>query len=495
LDLAFPYWESLAAAAAMTLEDRLECAGLALRLGNREVAATQVEALLKVPDRSARTLLIASQYHAILGDSEPALAFAREAFQMEPANPTNGLALASLLTGSGKPDQAREAAAILWPLAAAPGPAQLTALAAILNSPMATRADRERVHDVLAAKPSRTLQEELVLGDARVSLDPSRQGQIADEFVERYGRGAPEEMAAVGMWLNRQQLYQRTLALLLPDLASRSPVLLDLRYQALVGSGDFRAAYDYVNKDIRGADPFQIEKLRCTAAMRAGDATAAESHLRGMLHHAGIQPQLLRIVADFALRNSNREVAGEAVKRLARSPRDAAEAYRALVLIADEQGETWLARDYGRKLIPLLPDDPTPQLQVAYYDLLLNENIEKTLLLAAKLHEDNPADFGRRALLAFAYLRSNEPQRAGELIDAQTVTWARLPPGIRATVVAILGANGRDEAARSLLRAIPLARLKPEERELIRPYLAPEAEPPLPPPPQPPALRPLPKEL
>ena len=59
---------------------------------------------------------------------------------------------------------------------------------------------------------------------------------------------------------------------------------------------------------------------------------------------------------------------------------------------------------------------------------------------------------------------------AVELIDHQFVTWNKLPAGMRAVTIAILGANGRENTSAKLIGRVPIASLKPEERDLIRPY-------------------------
>jgi hypothetical protein len=70
-------------------------------------------------------------------------------------------------------------------------------------------------------------------------------------------------MAAVAAWLNRQQLYNRTLELVLPDVARSNSRLFQLRYEALMGREDYRAAYDFVSTDVSTKDPMEIEFLRC----------------------------------------------------------------------------------------------------------------------------------------------------------------------------------------------------------------------------------------
>ena len=77
-----------------------------------------------------------------------------------------------------------------------------------------------------------------------------------------------------------------------------------------------------------------------------------------------------------------------------------------------------------------------------------------------------------RIVLALSHLRRNEPAKANALLEGQVVTWARMLPGMRAVVAATLGAGGKINAAASAIRRLPISSLKPEERELIRPYMS-----------------------
>jgi len=479
LEMAFPYFETLFNQSTATREDKEEYTALALSTGHTDIAASQIRALLAEPKPSARTFLLAAQFHGGLRNLSNAVHYAREAVRTEPNNPTNSLVLGRILLASRLPANQQEGRNALLPLARTEGPFQAPAIGAILSSPDAPRADREEILALLDAKPKRTITEELLRQDANVSLDPSRRSSIADELIESHGRASTEGTASVAAWLNRQQLFARTLELVLPDIAAKNPTLTQLRYDALMGLEDYRGAYNFIAQDSNTSNPLQIEFLRCTTAQRLKGQEAIDRHFRNLLTIAARDTRLLRTVADFALRNGRKDIANEAAQQLVRSPRDAAAAYGTLLKIADSQGETWEARDYARKLKDLRGQavDDSLKLQIAYYNLLLEENIDESFATLQGLQQAAPDDFTRRAVLGLAYLRKKQPKEAVALIDHQMVTWASLPAGIRAVAVAILGANKREKASSKLISRIPIARLKPEERALIRPYITGEPTP------------------
>lgn len=468
----FIYFDALFTHAKATVADREEYANLALRVGNLELARQVTDELLESPNPTARTLVLGSQMAYTRRDLTSALRLAREASRLEPANPTNRFAVASMLAFSRRPADRQEGREILWPFARTNGPLQARALTALLTGTEAPRTDREEVEKILTALPKRTLEQDFLLADARVSLDPSRRSKIADELIELHGRGPTEEIVQTARWLNRHQVYHRTRDILLPDAARKDITLFRLRHEALMGLDSAREAYDFIMEDNAPGDPLQVEFLRCATALKLKNQAAIDSHYRTLVKLAQKSTRSLRAVAEFAFRNGNRTISNEIFQLLMRNPRDAATALRGLVRNADALGETWAARDYARKLASLRKDEDPVRLQIAYYDLLLKENLEKAHAEALALHQAKPEDINRRIVLALSHLRRNEPAKANALLEGQVVTWARMLPGMRAVVAATLGAGGKINAAASAIRRLPISSLKPEERELIRPYMS-----------------------
>ncbi|MBL9139707.1 MAG: hypothetical protein JNK85_27810 [Verrucomicrobiales bacterium] len=465
------YFEQLLASKHATTLDREEYAAVALRLGYSDLAWNQIESLLEATNASPNALILGAQYYAIKRQVPKALTLARQSIQADPSNPTNTLTLANLLSVSPAAGDLDQALQMLWPFAQTNGQFQLKALSAILFAPNSPRTDREKVEKVLSEMENRPPEAELLYADAQISLDPTQLNRVADDVIAKYGHGSPAQVIGAASWLNRHRLFARSIEILLPDISFKNEALFRLRYDALVGLGRIRDAYDFVMVDRAPGDPLQLEFLRCNTAIRLKDDAAVESHLRSMIDIARKQPRLLRSVAEFAVRHKKRTIADEANQILSRNKREAVPAFQALLKSADAQGETWVARDYARKLEALKKDDATVKLQIAYYDLLLNENLESATASALALHKAKPEDFNRRAVLALAHLRKDSPKEAAAAIEGQVVRWSRLTPGIRAVVVAAVGGSGKTDVAAKLLLRVPIGSLKPEERDLIRPYL------------------------
>jgi hypothetical protein len=472
-EIAFRYFDPLLASPSATTQDREDFAALALRVGNLDLARQQIEDLLESGNPTPRSLVLGSQLAVARRDMPNALRMARDAASRDPSNPTNHFAVAQVLSLSKRPPDLQEAKDILWPHARSEGPLRTAAITAILAIRDASRSDREEIEKILAAKSPRSIEEELLLAEVRIRLDPSTRESTADAVIEKFGRGTPEHLITTARWLNRNTLFHRTRDLVLADAAGTESALLRLRYEALVGLGDLRGAYDLLMIDKPPGNPIEVEFLRCETALRLGNQAAVESHYQALLTLAQKDPRALRALADFATRHGNRTIANEVLGILARSPRDAATALRGLIRNTDASGETWSARDYARKLAALRPDDDSVKLQATYYDLLLKENLDAASASAQALHLARPEDYNRRAVLALAHLRRRENAKALALVSSQSSAsnWFASPPGIRAVVAATFGAAGRIESATNMLNVLPIARLKPEERELIKPFI------------------------
>ncbi|MCC6231783.1 MAG: hypothetical protein IT580_04020, partial [Verrucomicrobiales bacterium] len=321
LETGLRFYEQLLAMPAATDSDRLGYVELALKLGAMESAWSQLDDLLAAPAPPPHALVLGAQYFAFRRNPLRALALARSAVAAEPNNPTNAMALAVLLGASRNAADKAEATRMLMPVASASGPLQLRALSALLSMPEVARGDRERATAVLEAMPQRGQEAELLWYDARIALDVTLRPRLADEAVDRWARGTPLELAQLGGWLNRHGLYQRTLDLVLADAALAQEALFRVRYDALVGAGAIRDAYEFVLLDRVPGDPMLVEQLRVATAARLRDTKAVQSHLRAMLDATKGNPRQLRIVAEVAQRYQQRGIADEAHRVLSRNKR------------------------------------------------------------------------------------------------------------------------------------------------------------------------------
>lgn len=470
-EAAMWYWDQLLAGPDARLSDREEALQAAIRMGRGDLADRHASFLVTNSATSTRGLLLLSELARLRNDATNAILLARAAHRKEPDNPTNIVTYGSLLLSASDAKMRVEGKELIRALAGASGPFQLRAIQLLAARPDANRLDREDCLQLLDGLAERDLATELLRRDIQVQLDPLRKLQIAEDTVQKYGRGKPEEVAAVGAWLIRQGLPARALELIQPEEAYQNDALFRVRYEALLASEQYEDAYRFLLDPKARGEEMPLELLRLRTAEKLNRTEDVKQHWQRLLKIAGSDARSLRILAEAAERGNSLDTAIAAYRALTAIPYEEENAWRNIIRLLDAQGDTWNARDAARRLLRLKKDDEALDMQLTYYDLLLAEDVERSLQKAQALVQASPTNFLNRVVLALGELRNNNPVGAREAISGVTVDWSRIPPGARAVLVATLGANQQNDAAARLLVRLPLKVLKPEERELIRPYV------------------------
>ncbi|MFN0066787.1 MAG: hypothetical protein ACKVYV_04035 [Limisphaerales bacterium] len=470
-EAAMWYWDQLLTGPDARLGDREEALQAAIRMGRGDLADRHASFLITNSATSTRGLLLLSELARLRNDATNAILLARAAHRKEPENPTNIVAYGSILLSASDAKMRIEGKELIRTLAATNGPFQLRAIQLLAARPDANRLDREDCLRLLDGLAERDFSTELLRRDIQVQLDPLRKLEIAEDTVQRYGRGKPEEVAAVGAWLVRHDLPARAIELIQPEEAYQSDALFRVRFEALMAAGQDEDAYRFLLDPKARGEEMPLELLRLRTAEKLKREQDVQQHWQRLLKIAGSDARSLRILAETAERGNSLDTAVSAYRALTGIPYEEENAWRNIIRLLDAQGDTWNARDAARRLLRLKKEDEALDMQITYYDLLLAEDVERSLQKAQALVKQSPTNLLNRVVLALGELRNNNPVGAREAISGVTVDWTRIPPGARAVLVATLGANQQNDAAARLLARLPLKILKPEERELIRPYV------------------------
>lgn len=473
---ALPYWERAFQVGKPSTDDLLDYADVAVREGLPELAAPILQRLMAVPQPEPRVLRVAASHHAALQQSEESLRLVRRLIEVEPANVTNQIALVRLLASRADVSGREEARQILWRLVRGGATSRLEALEHLVLGPVSTRKDREEVVALLAGVANPSVDEVVLLTEARMQLDPSRTKPLAIEALSRWTNLPERELGIVVAWLQRHRLAEEILGWVTVNRAKASQSLAAARFDALVELGRFEGAYRELLEAQAGVDPLDLELWRYRAAHLLKDEVAAERHRQQFVRAAGSDPWRLRRIAEFSQSNQMPDLAVEAWKKLLNDRFEGGRALRALVVLADTQGDTWAARDYLRRILKREPENRGAALAALHCDLLLGEPPAPATKAAEAWIRDPELEWRARFVAALGTLRLGEPERARALVAPATVSTrlASLTHSHRAILAAVLGGAGDVAEARRISRSIVLSQLRPEERELIRAYLLPE---------------------
>ena len=466
---ALELWQKVMTLPQCTTRDREDYADLLITTNRLNLAEKVIDPLLKGnPD--TKTLLLATRYSRKIGDDVKAIEYARIANKRAPDDNGPRFQLAELLAQSTDAAEQTEARKILWELAAKPSVYKNAAVEALATAPQLTTDERNRLLGELTALAPKTIKDDLLAADLRFQLHPDDAAQIYREIVDRWQNGKAEEIVDLARWLNAHQQPELVLATFPPERASEDNQLFLARLDALASLQRWNDIDDVLNRSDVTLDPSVIESFHARTAQERNAALDAEVHWNHAISLAGTDPYKLRFVANFAEQSQATAAALKAYEQLARFPEHADFAYRGLQRVSQKTGETAAQRTAMSKISARAPDDPNATDQLAYLNLLLDEDVDKNFAIAKKLTEQYPNRLSYRVTTALGYLRRHDPASALAQFKAPVpIDWKRTLPAWRAVYAASLLAGDRTDEARDIIATIPRDRLNPQERELIEP--------------------------
>jgi tetratricopeptide (TPR) repeat protein len=466
---AINLWEQVIKLPQCTTQDRQEYAGVLIKSDRLSLAEKVIDRLLK-SDPDTKTLELASRYSRKIGDTGKAVEFARLAVTRAPQDDAARFQLAELLAQSNEAGEQAEAHKVLWELAGKGGAYKKPAIEALARAPELSSEERERVLRALEQLSSKDLTDDLLAADVRMQIQPDDAARIYDETIAHWRDSKVEQLVDLARWLNAHQQAERVLTLFPVERVLQNNALLLARLDALAILQRWTDIDDTLSRPEVTLDPSVIESFRARTAQERGATLDAEVHWNHAVSLAGNDPFKLRFVASFAERSRADGVALKAYEQLARFPEQAWVAYRGAERVGQKTGNAAVERAAAEKIAASAPEDPNAADQLVYLNLLLEKDIEKNLATAKKLAEKYPNRLSYRVTAALGYLREHDPGSAlAQFNGPVPIDWKQAQPAWRAVYAATLLANERNDEAREIIRAIPLARLSSQELALIEP--------------------------
>jgi tetratricopeptide (TPR) repeat protein len=467
---AVVFWQNLRAAGFATREDRRELIRAGLRFGKSADVRAELLALLKEPPAEADTLRLAADFFLLTNDRASALAYSRELVKLQP-DAASELTLARSLLAMPDPALQSQARLSLAKLSALTNSVGLEAQVVMARAGLVSDDAMPRLIERLSNHPEAQLAHRLLAEELRLRLEPHRRAAAVAAFVNEFANSPLTNRLEVARWLNRQREFKRAAELIPAADGNQSRDVFLARLDALAALGQWDEARAELESTTAPIEPVLREMYLARAARELKHLPEAEAHWRRVHLELGTQPEAALYVAEYAEKTGQIDEARKAYERLSSAPEFADTAFAALIRIGEQTGGTRTLREIMRDLSARRPDDPAPQNDFAYLNLLLNERVEQSRDTARKLHEAQPNIMAFRTTLALAHLRAGEPAEARKMYEGLDLDWTLLQPGWQAVHAAVVGENGEPNLARSLARQIPLAALKPEERLLIQPWL------------------------
>ena len=480
---ALAFLEKLIASPAGKPQDRIDLIRAALRAGQLTAVQNHLLLLLDDPRTAHRfdVLLLASEWHGRCGDRTRAAGFARQALavaQDAGQAAEAKLLLANLLLEStgqtaAAPDARTqdEAKKYLWQIA---GRQDRSGLAALLLLSEACKAaaspDEARLLGERLGRHPLADDEQRLLGLTwKLRSEPDHREQILTDAIAAARDAGPTHFPALGRWLVQQQESRRCLALIPLATARESRDLFLIYVDALADLGKWQDLQVLLAGKVPlpvGPAIRHLYEFRTALALgREEDSRQHWAEVRQAMRNA--DPQAILYIAQYAQRLGMGEDAAKAYRLLTGTAGAERAGYLGLILLTEQTGDTRKLRDQVKEFAARFPNEPEPQNDLAYLDLLLNENVAPSLESAARRVERFPEILAYRTTLALAHLRNGDSAAARAVFGEIETDWGTAMPGWRAVYAAVLAAGGEQALAGTQARAIDISRLKKEERALI----------------------------
>ncbi|MDX1953436.1 MAG: hypothetical protein SFY81_14755 [Verrucomicrobiota bacterium] len=464
---ALTFWNNLIEIEKASEEDRRELVRIALRLGKADMAYTNINQLIAINPTNALNLQLATEVTLVSRNFEQATAFAEKWVELSPANRDAKLLLGQALHSLNDPAANERALEILKEVATGTDQASLDALLLLSEFPVGNHG-LAMVAQALRSHPKGSLHQLTRAAELEMKLHPERREELFNE-LSQVSLSDPENRLNLARWYNRHRAFNHTLEVLPATFATNQTILL-AHLDALAGMREW-SAVSAILKTNRMIQPYLRELYLARVNKELGSSQIAESHWRKVMIEATGKPDALAYVAEYAEQLGEWEQARWAYQRLTTEPKFSERAYAGLIRLAEQQGSTRTLRELMKEIVSRSPQNEPARNDLAYLNLLLNEQVEASEAIAAALYREHPNRLAYRTTLALALLRQGRAGQARELYAGVEVNWLNVLPGWLAVRAAVLNASGEKDLARTLVRPLRNSRLKPEEQELIKPLL------------------------
>ncbi len=471
-DHALGFWKQLLANSDSTDADRFEMVMLALRTRQFPAAREQLEVALKQTPPSVATLQLTSDFFAVQGDAEQSVQYARQAYARDNANSTNKMFLARRLLSLNQTNVITEAKSLFWQVARTKDAIALDALYLLSTQVPESEVEFSECAQLLAAHPNRRLVHEFLALDILLRVDSKKRKEIIVNAVKRFTALGDEASVELGRWLNRNQEYITVAETFTLSAALKNRDLFGVYLDSLAALGRWADVEAAINSKNAPLEKYFSDLYRLRAVKEQGREQLVPLLWSQVHRTAANSPQQLLHLGQYAEKIGSHDEAIKAYRRLTEIPASARDGWIALVRVTQLTGHTRDVRAVLQEMVQRLPNETAAKNDLAYLNLLLNENVAASKATGEQLYTQSPNMLAHRVTLSLAHLRLKDPAAAAALYKDIKIDWNTISqPGWLAVYAAILAANGEMDAARQFAHQIPTKQLKPEERGLIQPLL------------------------
>lgn len=467
------YFRMLIGASKATFNDRTNLIALGhatMRLGP---AREELKTLLTADSNNPVVLRLLVENHLLAKDTERAVKTAAYALKGNPTNAWFQFMLGSLLVDDPRGVKYRdEGRRLLLSLAVGSSDQKYAAENRLALSAGLSRAELVLLQRQIESRTNRTINDEVIIYDLRRRQDTNQVDALVREGIQRYVQEqSVDGMSNVAAWGASHRQFRAVVDSLPLNIARTNRNLALLRASSLAELKEWPALQTLLDDPQSQLGPVLTPCFRARIAMGTGKQKEAEAHFRTLLELKEIvagDAQLLALQAEMA---GLPHIAIDIYQRLAGDPQWSVEAASQCVRLTRQIEDTTLVREVLRRLSSIFSADDGIAAETAWLDLVANDRVTEAWGTLSRLHEKAPTNPTWRACLAFAEFRMGRQREALALLQHESLKGIDLPPRLAAVQAVVLGANDLKAEARKVARTVELARLRPEERALVKDLL------------------------
>jgi tetratricopeptide (TPR) repeat protein len=489
---ALKFWKELAAKTTLTRADLRDEASVALKAMEIDLAEEATKQLLTHQEGGPKPAdwLLAAQLAAQKQDADLARTYVDKIFASNTASEREqfqATVVLDMISRAREVDNETE----VWDhlLSLARGKSSNVSLDALVllaqhvlsskrNSQNPAGFSAHQIIDALEVHPLARPQHKMLALDLRMRDQPDQRDSLVQSAIMQWKGGDNATLAALAAWLNTHGEYQRHLDIIPQERALQSRELFTQHLDALGALGRWDEIRRLIENERFPLDPVAEHMYLARCFAQQGQTAGAENNWRRALDLASGDTAKLMVLGDYAEKNGVYDVANAAYDAATAIAPRLRPAQQGRLRIAQVQHDTRRIHSILAGLLNLFPDNPAVQNDEAYTRLLLipgngadSEEMKSIEALAERLMAREPASLPHRVLLALVRLRTARPFSALEVFTSVNIPPNAMTPSALAVHAAVLAGAGSVPEAETEARKIPLERLLPEERVLIKELL------------------------
>lgn len=466
------FYEALLATGEARFSDRVAATEVALWSERREVAGAWVQALVKEAPRERVVWRLAQEHELRFGRISTAVELARHVVALFPSDAEAELELGSLLLRTSDRRRREEGLRLLWSIALGRTPWQEQAAQRLAQQPELRTTEAATLARILEGIPDNPLPTRLVVAQLQVRSRPESREEWAAKVIGWLGpEPSAEDVLGVVNWLEHHGTLHLAGPILPEERCRTNRALMGARVDYLVATEKetelealLAAPSDVFDDALRAAS-------RGAMQGKLGRRAAAERAFVDAIEASGRMDLAMPFVAREAERIGATDVAVRALRRWMEVPGSAMPAGRRLTELLDTLPDMIGRRDALRRLNELVPAEDWVIQELVWAELFTDGNFDWARRECDRWQKQRPTDLSGRMAAALGLWRSGDAVGALALMESGALDPDTMDVREKAAGAIVLGANGRREAARQMIRSIPKAQLKLQMEQLLRPFL------------------------